>query len=75
MVSGGMGVTVMPSSAADPLEGTDPSLRILPFVAPEPVRHIGLVWRSSFPRTKVIDILRDAILACDLPGAIPIATR
>jgi LysR family transcriptional regulator, hydrogen peroxide-inducible genes activator len=75
MVSGGMGVTVMPSSAADPLAGNDPSLLVLPFVTPEPVRHIGLVWRSSFPRTKVIDVLRDAMLACGLPGATSIAPR
>lgn len=71
MVSGGMGVTVMPSGAADPLTNTDPSLHVLPFVAPQPKRRIGLVWRSSFPRTRVIDALRDSMLACGLPGTTP----
>lgn len=71
MVSTGMGVTVMPASAADPLTGNDPTLAILPFVAPEPSRRVGLVWRSSFPRHRVIDLLHRAILDCELLGCTP----
>lgn len=72
MVASGMGVTVMPSSAADPLQN-DRALQIHHFTAPEPVRHVGLVWRSSFPRSKVIDVLRDAMLDSALPGVTPAA--
>jgi LysR family hydrogen peroxide-inducible transcriptional activator len=71
MVSAGMGVTVMPASAADPLVGTDPTLAVLPFVEPEPYRRVGLVWRSSFPRNRVIDLLQHAIQDCALPGCRP----
>jgi LysR family hydrogen peroxide-inducible transcriptional activator len=71
MVAGGTGITVMPSSAADPLDGIDPLLRVRPFVEPQPTRRIGLVWRTSFPRSRVVDVLRAAILDCALPGTIP----
>lgn len=72
MVAGGVGITVMPASAADPLDGNDPALRVLPFVEPQPTRRIGLVWRTSFPRSRVVDALRDAMLDCALPGTIPV---
>lgn len=71
MVAGGTGITVMPSSAADPLDGIDPLLRVRPFVEPQPTRRIGLVWRTSFPRSRVVDVLRAAMLDCALPGTIP----
>jgi LysR family hydrogen peroxide-inducible transcriptional activator len=38
------------------------------FVDPSPTRRVGLVWRSSFPRHKAIDVIRQAILDCRLPG-------
>lgn len=72
MVVSGLGVTVMPSSAADTLGG-DPSLCVRPFVDPEPTRRVALVWRSSFPRSGVIDVLRTAVLKCALPGTRPVA--
>lgn len=72
MVAGGIGVTVMPASAADPLDGNDLLLRVRPFVEPQPTRRIGLVWRTSFPRSRVVDVLRAAMLDCALPGTIPV---
>ena len=71
MVASGIGVTVMPASAADPLDGNDTLLRVRPFVEPQPTRRIGLVWRTSFPRSRVVDVLRAAMLDCALPGTIP----
>ncbi len=68
MVASGIGVTVMPSSCADLIPKNDPLLRVRPFVEPTPTRRVGLVWRSSFPRHKAIDVLRKALLACKLPG-------
>jgi LysR family hydrogen peroxide-inducible transcriptional activator len=32
------------------------------------MRRVGLVWRSSFPRHKAIDVMRQAVLDCRLPG-------
>ena len=68
MVSSGIGVTVMPSSSVDGIADDDPLLRVKPFVNPTPTRRVGLVWRSSFPRHKAIDVMRQALLDCHLPG-------
>jgi LysR family hydrogen peroxide-inducible transcriptional activator len=68
MVASGIGITVMPASAVDtPLEN-DALLRVRPFTAPTPTRRVGLVWRASFPRFQAIDLLRKALLDCQLPG-------
>ena len=72
MVSSGVGVTVMPSSSVDGIPADDPLLRVKPFVEPTPTRSVGLVWRSSFPRHKAIDLMRQALLDCHLPGTRPI---
>ena len=68
MVSSGVGVTVMPSSSVDGIADDDPLLRVKHFVKPSPARRVGLVWRSSFPRHKAIDVMRQAVLDCQLPG-------
>jgi len=68
MVSSGVGVTVMPSSSVDTIPADDPLLRVKPFVKPSPGRRVGLVWRSSFPRHKAIDVMRRAVIDCHLPG-------
>lgn len=68
MVASGVGVTVMPSSSVDGIPADDPLLRVKRFVDPSPTRRVGLVWRSSFPRHKAIDVIRQAILDCHLPG-------
>jgi LysR family hydrogen peroxide-inducible transcriptional activator len=68
MVASGIGVTVMPSSSVDGIPADDPLLRVKSFVEPTPSRRVGLVWRSSFPRHKAIDVMRQALLDCQLPG-------
>jgi LysR family hydrogen peroxide-inducible transcriptional activator len=68
MVASGVGVTVMPSSSVDGIPADDPLLRVKRFVDPSPTRRVGLVWRSSFPRHKAIDVIRQAMLDCHLPG-------
>jgi LysR family hydrogen peroxide-inducible transcriptional activator len=68
MVASGAGITVMPSSSVDTLPENDPLLRVRPFAEPTPTRRVGLVWRVSFPRHQVIDVMREALLACHLPG-------
>jgi LysR family hydrogen peroxide-inducible transcriptional activator len=72
MVSSGVGVTVMPSSSVDGIPANDPLLCVKHFVKPSPARRVGLVWRSSFPRHKAIDVMRQAVLDCQLPGTRPI---
>lgn len=76
MVASGAGVAVMPSSAADPLVGREPMVRVLHFDIKTPKskgsgeigRTVGLAWRATFPRPKAIDVVRQAILSCELPG-------
>ncbi|THF62072.1 hydrogen peroxide-inducible genes activator [Pseudothauera rhizosphaerae] len=72
MVATGLGVTVLPSSAADELEGQNPLVAVRPFTAPEPARRVALAWRVTYPRSGAIDVLRTAIFECGLPGARPI---
>ncbi|MBS4098904.1 MAG: LysR family transcriptional regulator [Sulfuricella sp.] len=74
MVAGGIGITVMPASAVDNLPPDDPLLRALPFTPPDPTRRVGLVWRTSFPRLKVIDVVRQAMLDCKLAGTAMVQT-
>lgn len=68
MVASGIGITVMPASCADKIPKNDTLLRVRPFDEPTPTRCVGLVWRTSFPRHKAIDLLRGALLDCKLPG-------
>lgn len=63
MVASGMGLTVLPGFAAGAEQYSDDMLKVRPFVAPSPGREVAIAWRTSFPRPKVIDVLRDAIIA------------
>ncbi|MDD5175838.1 MAG: hydrogen peroxide-inducible genes activator [Sterolibacterium sp.] len=75
MVASGIGVTVMPSSCADLIPKNDLLLRVRPFVEPTPTRRVGLVWRSSFPRHRAVNLLRDSLLDCRLPGCKAVKTK
>jgi LysR family transcriptional regulator, hydrogen peroxide-inducible genes activator len=63
MVASKLGLTILPQSAAEaPLYA--PNLLVArPFVSPAPKRTLILAWRISFPRHKVIDVLRRTIQA------------
>jgi LysR family transcriptional regulator, hydrogen peroxide-inducible genes activator len=66
MVASGMGITVLPSLSVprDP----QPHLRFLDFTDPVPSRRVVLAWRRSFTRYEAIAALRNAVMACELPG-------
>ncbi|MBC9072879.1 hydrogen peroxide-inducible genes activator [Thauera sp. CAU 1555] len=72
MVATGLGVTVLPSSAADELEAQNNLIAVRPFAEPEPARRVALAWRVTYPRSGAIDVLRTAILECGLPGVRPV---
>lgn len=57
MVAAGMGISILPHTAGHSPFYNDDVLVTRPFTAPEPVRRVALAWRSSFPRTKAIDVL------------------
>lgn len=63
MVSSGLGVTVLPKSAAMHLD--ESILAVRPFKHPAPKRTVALAWRASFPRPKAIESLSQSIVeAC-----------
>lgn len=61
MVASGLGITVLPESAANLAQYGDRALAIRHFVAPVPERTIALAWRVSFPRHQALDLVRDAL--------------
>ena len=72
MVATGLGVTVLPSSAADEMAAQNPLVAVRPFSQPEPSRRVALAWRVTYPRSGAIDVLRAAILDSALPGVTPV---
>jgi LysR family hydrogen peroxide-inducible transcriptional activator len=68
MVASGVGVTVLPSTAADAPAAASRLIVTRPFSAPAPSRRIALAWRASFPRPGAVEAVRQAALACKLPG-------
>ena len=60
MVASGMGITILPKSAA--IRDYSPSTLITrPLTVDNARRQVALAWRASFPRHKAVDILRKAI--------------
>jgi LysR family hydrogen peroxide-inducible transcriptional activator len=71
MVAAGMGVTLVPRLSMPAQAPADGQLvRYLPFAGDPPMRRVVLVWRRSFTRYEAIAALRNAIVACELPGVI-----
>ena len=68
MVASGLGITILPQSAAIGAEYRGTSLVTRPFAGKAPCRTAALAWRASFPRHKAIDALRNAIYKRNLPG-------
>ncbi|MFS1523659.1 hydrogen peroxide-inducible genes activator [Microbulbifer sp. 2304DJ12-6] len=66
MVASGLGITILPLSAATAPQYAIGLLETRPFTAPGPHRTVALAWRASFPRHRAIDILREAISQCHL---------
>ena len=61
MVASGLGITVLPRSAADAVTYGERRLAVRPFADPAPQRTIALAWRVSYPRPDAIDILFEAL--------------
>jgi LysR family hydrogen peroxide-inducible transcriptional activator len=60
MVASGMGITILPQSAAMKHYGPN-TLTTRPLAVADARRQVALAWRASFPRHKAIDALRKAI--------------
>ena len=66
MVASGMGITVLPCTAAGADRYSQRLVTIRRFPEPVPSRQVALAWRKTFPRPRVIDVLRQAVDACAL---------
>ncbi len=66
MVASGIGMTVLPMSAADDRYYSSDLLVTKPFKAPAPYRTVAIAWRASFPRPKAIELLSDSIRLCSV---------
>ncbi|SHK02350.1 transcriptional regulator, LysR family [Marinobacter antarcticus] len=64
MVASGLGITVLPLSAATVMHYHKDVLVTRPFAPPVPFRTVALAWRVTFPRPKAIDILSLAASQC-----------
>lgn len=62
MVASGLGITILPESAAQAHHYDGDALVIKRFTGEAPKRTVALAWRASFPRHKAVDALRMAIL-------------
>jgi LysR family hydrogen peroxide-inducible transcriptional activator len=62
MVASGLGITVLPCSAASD-RYRNPLLRVIPFRDPVPTRRIALAWRKSFVRQNAVEVLVEAVRA------------
>lgn len=61
MVSGGMGVTLLPKIAADAGAGVAADVAIRPFAEPVIGRSIGIAWREGSPREAEARTLADVL--------------
>jgi len=68
MVASGIGITVLPQASVPDMHPKDGMLRYVPFSDPAPSRRVVIAWRKSFTRNSAIDAVRQAVLACELPG-------
>ncbi|KXS53757.1 MAG: LysR family transcriptional regulator [Marinobacter sp. T13-3] len=64
MVASGLGITVLPLSAATAMKYQEDILAVRPFAPPVPFRTVALAWRVTFPRPKAIDVLSLAASQC-----------
>ncbi len=70
MVASGLGVSVLPMSAAMKGYYDETLLDVRPFESPAPYRSVALAWRVTFPRPKAIDLLATATKKCNLLSKI-----
>ncbi len=69
MVASGLGISVLPMSAAHVGQYQEDVLAVRPFADVIPKRTIGLAWRVTYPRPQAIETLARAASVCRLSTA------
>lgn len=72
MVASGLGVTVLPCSAAAADRYVQRLLAVRRLTPPTPSRRVALAWRVTFPRPNAIEVVRQAVLACHMSCVSPL---
>ena len=57
MVASGSGVTILPSTAIQQQDGLAPLVEYRPFAKPVPERDVALVWRRTYPKTQLLELI------------------
>ena len=68
MVAGGVGITILPVTAACAERYTQRLISVRPFEGVQPFRRVALAWRKGFPRMEAVRLIADSILECNLSG-------
>jgi LysR family hydrogen peroxide-inducible transcriptional activator len=66
MVASGVGITVLPCTAAGVDRFSEGMVRVLPFAGQAPTRRVALAWRKSFPRIEAVEVLARAVRSAGL---------
>ncbi len=69
MVTSGVGVTILPCSAAGAERYSERLLTIKRFRGKQPGRTVALAWRQNFPRPRAIEVLKAALQQA-APGCV-----
>lgn len=69
MVAGGVGITVLPCTAAGAEEYSRRLLAVRRFADKTPTREVIIAWRRGYPRLAAVEALRRAICACRMTCA------
>jgi len=70
MVASGAGISIFPCSTLSERDEDLLSIKDLP--SPKPSRIVALAWRKSFPRTKALELFKQAISNVHIPCTIPV---
>ncbi len=68
MVASGLGVTILPCTAATEDKYNQLLITVKHFIKPVPTRRVALAWRKSFHRDEAIQAIHDAIRNAPLSG-------
>lgn len=72
MVASGIGITILPQTAAETGSYRNNVLTYRPLKATHPSREIALAWRNSYPRTKAIDMVLRSIAKASIEGVMKV---
>jgi LysR family hydrogen peroxide-inducible transcriptional activator len=73
MVASGLGITIVPSTAAAGHAEFAPRLTAIRQFEHPPQRLVALAWRVTYPRPQAIEALRRALRACQLDSVTYVA--